>query len=218
MPLGPYLSATRRTSPTMRQLLTAFTLPLTLAATLSGCGWYTNVPAQITVVEVKPGRVTYGPVVDNVHSTAVEDPTVTLRAEPGSIGSTFNSIDITFYKDLGATSDGTTLKSIPVGNRLPAMHVGLSFHVDSSNFPSDPLNVNPIEQADVGQKVYVGRYTFSPPVMTRLVEEYGMLPSNDTDTNQPGVFADCVLHGADDANFPAEVEFWVPITFSGNGS
>lgn len=195
----------------MRQLLTAFTLPLTLAATLSGCGWYTNIPAQITVMEVKPGRVTLGPVVDGVHTTTVEDPSVTLRAEPGSIGATFNSMDVVYYRDLGYANN----QAILAGNHLPALHVGLSFHVDSSNFPSNPMIVNPIEQGDVGAKVYVGQYTFTPAVMTRLVEQYGLITSGD-EANQPGIYAACSLHGVDDANFNAELEFSIPITYSGN--
>jgi hypothetical protein len=192
-----------------RILLSIFAAP-TLFASLatSGCGYYTNIPAQITVYETKPGRVSYsGSATVGTALTHVDDPNVTLRAEPGSIGATYNKMTVTYYRAI----DGVQIGS----NLIPPLKLGFTVHVDSSNYPSNPMDIGkPIDQAAVGKSIWVGRTSFIPPIMTRHVEQYGAT-ANGNDGNQAGLFAKLELVGSDDANFDASLTLFVPITFSG---
>jgi hypothetical protein len=198
----------RRTSILKRLLLSFLAVPALFASlATSGCGYYTNIPAQITVLETKPGRISYsGSISLGTGVTKVDEPEVTLRAEPGSIGATYNKITVTYYR-----IDGTAVGS----DKLPPLKLGFTFHVDSSNFPSNPMDVGkPIDQSQVGKSIWLGRSTFVPPIMTRHVEQYGSV-ANGTDGNQAGLFAKIELVGSDDANYDASLTFFVPIIFSG---
>ena len=169
-----------------------------LGALLPGCGYYTNIPAQITLMGTTPGRVTYEP----DKTLKIEDPLVTLRADPGRIGATFNSMKVSYFDAAGK----------PLTADLPTMNLGLTFHVDSSNFSSNPIDpTKPMVQADTGRTLYTGLSVFTLPILTRLVEQYGSKAS----ANAAGVFAQVIIAGADDANFPIEQTFFVSIIFSG---
>lgn len=178
-----------------------------LLTSLGGCGAYTNIPAQIVVAEVKPGKVTYTVTnTDGAKQTSIEEPSVTLRGDPGSLGVTYNTMNVKYY-DIASNQLPST--------SIPSMKLGLTVRVESSVFPNDPLAVGEMNLGDVGQKDYVGRYSFSPPILTRHVEEYGA-SSDLTKGNQAAVYAEVELVGADDANWPADLIFFVPIIFSGS--
>jgi hypothetical protein len=107
------------------------TLLVATAALLSlpGCGWYTNIPAQIMVVAVKPGRVTYQPPnASGQRLVEIEPPLVSFQGEPGSIGANFTQMSVVYQ----TTALGTT------GAGLPAVKMGMSFRVESSNYATAP--------------------------------------------------------------------------------
>ncbi|MDB5096005.1 MAG: hypothetical protein JWM80_426 [Cyanobacteria bacterium RYN_339] len=181
-------------------------LPIIVAAlaALPGCGYFTNIPAQVVVAEVKAASLVYGEGT-TANSIKIDSPEAVLRTDPGSVGVTFNSINVTYYK-----IDGTAVAATD----LPPLKLGMTCHVDGSQYPSNPLDpANSITQADQGHKVWVGRTTVTLPIVTRHVEQYGGRTTNDG--NQAGIFAKIVMNGVDDANFDSSITFFVPIVFSG---
>lgn len=66
---------------------------LAVFAGLSGCGWYTNVPAQVSVVSIEPSTVQ---VAIEGAKVAFTNPTVTVQGQNGSIGTTFGRADISY--------------------------------------------------------------------------------------------------------------------------
>lgn len=189
----------------MKRLLTSAAAVLTLAS----CGMYTNVPAQVFVASVKPASLSYQkPDADGFREIKIESPEVTLRGEPGSIGATFSQMRISYYK---TDSNSNGLPSQVGNGDVAAVNTFLTIHVPSSNFPSDPSG-NPMDVTQTGQMIQVGSVTTQVPVVTRHVEDYGM---NLTNYANAALTAEVVWTGTDDAGFPTEVRFHVPITFHG---
>jgi hypothetical protein len=181
-------------------------LPFIVAAVaaLPGCGYYTNVPAQIVVADVKPATLVYGEGT-TANSIKIDSPEVTLRTDAGSIGATFNSMYVQYYN----------INRAPIGqNDLPQLQLGMTVRVEGSQYSSNPLDpANAITQSEQGQKVWIGRTTVPLPIVTRHVEQYGGRTTNDG--NQAAIWAMVTMKGVDDANFDATLIFYVPITFSG---
>lgn len=171
---------------------------------LAGCGWYTNLPAQITVQSVKPGRVTYEPVdTRGIREIKVDTPVVTLQGEPGSIGASFSKMTIQYFLSNEAPS-----------TKLPTQKVGFGFRVDSSVYPTQP-NAARIGQAEVGTAIDVGKRELEFPVITRHVEQWG-LETVAPEGNAAVVTATCTCVGVDDANLDISLVVQIPIYFSGN--
>jgi hypothetical protein len=181
-------------------------LPYIIAAVaaLPGCGYFTNVPAQIVVAEVKPATLVYGEGTTG-NTIKIDSPEATLRTDAGSIGATFNSIYVQYY-DINRAPIATT--------KLPQLQLGMTVRVEGSQYSSNPLDpANAITQAEQGQKVWFGRTTVPLPIVTRHVEQYG---GDTTSTgNQAGIWAMVTMKGVDDANFDTSLIFYVPIMFSG---
>ncbi|MEB3284970.1 MAG: hypothetical protein VKN33_06770 [Candidatus Sericytochromatia bacterium] len=172
----------------------------------AGCGWYTNIPASILVVSVKPGKITYEPPnTAGVREIKTENPVVRLQGEPGSIGANFSIATVQYTR-----SNGTDIAA----DKLPPMRIGLSFRVESSTYPAQP-GTGPIDQSQVGRIIDAGRTEIELPVLTRLVEQYGQ-DNNPPEGNAPLITANVIFQGADDANFPISLSAFVPIYFSGN--
>jgi len=182
-------------------------VPTLLASlAMTGCGFYTNIPAQILIGEVKPATLNYELIrTDGTREIKIEVPTVTLRAEPGSIGFTVDTLKVTYFRAVGSGKEQID----PA--KIPPLTLGTTFRVESSNFPSDPSGPN-IDQTAVGKSIYVGRYTYTLPIITRHVEAFGALPANYQDA---AIYAQVSMSGVDDANFPSTYTFFVPITFNG---
>ena len=176
-----------------------------LASLASGCGWYTNIPAAIVAVGVTPGRVLYEKKSNEVITT-ITNPKVTFRADPGSVGATFDLIDVTYVRNDGRTKTDAAL--------LPAMVLGATVRVDGSVYPDNPLAAGPLDQTKVGTNVFVGRFEYEIPVITRHVEAYGSRSSGN-EANANAIYAQCIFRGADDANWPIEATVIAPIVFNG---
>lgn len=174
---------------------------LALASLASGCGWYTNVPAAIVAVGVSPGRVLYETKASETVITTV-NPKVTFRSDPGSIGATFDAIQVTYTR-----YDRTKVDA----SQIPEIVIGAHVRVDGSVYPDNPLAVGPLDQTKLGSAIYVGRFEYEIPVINRYVENFGSQSSQ----NQAGVNAICIFKGVDDANWPIEVAVNVPIVFNG---
>lgn len=171
----------------------------------AGCGWYTNIPAQVAVHSVKPGRVTYEPPdTRGIREIKVEAPVVVLQTEPGSIGVNFDSMTVT-YRLIN--------RSVVSASKLPGLQMGFSFRVDSANYPVQPAAAK-VPQADQGVTVDVGKRELEFPVITRHVEQFG-LETQAPEGNAPMVTAECTLSGVDDANLGVSLPVFVPIYFSG---
>lgn len=184
-----------------RTLIAAATTILSLA----GCGWYTNVPAQIAVHSVKPGRVTYEPPdTRGIREIKVEPAVVTIQGEPGSIGASFTEMSVT-YKLINLSN---------ASSKLPMLRMGFTFRVDSSVYPTQPTAAR-IGQAEQGTAIDVGKRELEFPVITRHVEQFG-LETQAPEGNAAMVTADCSCIGADDANLPITLNVQIPIYFSGN--
>lgn len=170
---------------------------------LPGCGWYTNIPAQIAVHSVKPGRVLYEPAdTRGIREIKVETPVVTIQGEPGSIGANFSKMSVQYQ-----------LSSDTASAKLPALKVGFTFRVDSSVYPVQPT-VAKIPQGDVGLSVDVGKRELEFPVITRHVEQWG-LETQAPEGNAAMVTAKCICVGVDDANLELQLNVDIPIYFSG---
>jgi hypothetical protein len=177
-----------------------------LALLASGCGWYTNIPASIYVYAVEPATVVYGPTdTRGVREIKVTGPTVTFQGEPGSIGANFDSALVTYRLSNQATSTS-----------LPQLSLGLTFRVDSSNYPVRTAD-EAIGQATIGTAISTGRTTIALPVVTRHVEDFGSRATGGpaTEVNAAAVTAVVVFTGSDDANLPVSLEARIPIFFSG---
>lgn len=66
---------------------------LAVFAALSGCGWYTNVPAQLSVLSVEPSTVHVA--IEGAKVTFT-NPTVTVQGQNGSVGALFTQANVTY--------------------------------------------------------------------------------------------------------------------------
>lgn len=156
-------------------------------APLSGCGLYTNVPAQIKVgsSDNVTATVTYS-VDQNKISADVKNPKVTLQGEPGSIGVTYNEIKIEYLPTSLSLNPRTVV--IAGSIRVPSSH-----------------------KFDADNKVIQGSTTTELPVISSHVVQLGNPLSQGRINSQ--ISAKVTLSGTDDAGFPASLEFFVPINF-----
>ncbi|MNX88006.1 hypothetical protein D3C86_1199610 [compost metagenome] len=157
---------------------------------LAGCGWYTNVPAQISVQSVEPGTV--GVVFNGNSPPAFTNPTVTATGEHGSIGATYTQAQLTYFDGAG--------KAI---TELDAKGVYLNLRVA-------PASLTPYTSDTSKDRTFTqGTGKAMLPIVNQKVLEYAT-------SNKPGtITAQVVLVGLDDAQFGSTLRVNVPIVFSG---
>lgn len=185
---------------------------------LAGCGWYTNIPAQINVVSVEPSTVTvrYAKAKDTTgtvtNTVSFDQPVITLSGQPGSIGALFTVADITYRDSLSLGTD----KAPATVTDLKVQKVYSSQRVDSSamreNAGGGFVDIKPDEK-NPGQmgntKLTLGTTKFTLPIITNEVVAYGAPGSGKS----ASIFAQIILSGTDDANWPLKREIIVPISF-----
>lgn len=186
--------------PVMKRHLLAAALALSTAA----CGWYTNIPASVYVKSVTPGTLNYGATdTRGVREIKIDNPNIVLQGEPGSIGVNFDSVVVRYL-----LSNGTESKN------LPRLSMGMTFRVESSNYPSRP-DEKEISLEAVGKQIAAGVSTVTIPVITRHVEQFGEKATGDAEANAAAITAEVTMSGFDDANLPVSLVARVPIFFSG---
>lgn len=121
----------------IKLLLTSFLLLIN-----SACGAFTNVPAQYNIDGSSDfvATVTY----DASKNPTIKLPKIKIKGEPGSIGATFNTMNITYS----------------VGD-VSATQVSVAYRVDSSHFMDEKGNI------------IVSGGTFELPVISPKVIDYG---------------------------------------------
>ena len=175
-----------------------------VAIALSGCGLYTDLPAQVHVSNVTPGIITYTkPDAEGYRDDTITEPQLTLIGEPGSIGVTFVEMTVDYLNNAE--------QFVPTSD-LPELKLRTAFRVESSNYSSNPADASkPIDQTQVGKSVYAAQNTQTLPICSRWVEDYGRSTAN----NAAVLTAQVKLSGYDDAGWPQEVDVDVPIVFNG---
>ncbi|PIQ26747.1 hypothetical protein COW36_00670 [bacterium (Candidatus Blackallbacteria) CG17_big_fil_post_rev_8_21_14_2_50_48_46] len=162
---------------------------LLLASVVAGCGLYTNIPAQ---VKISPGTngglrasVTY--TVDQSRISAeVKNPTLVLEGEPGSIGVTYDTINIEYLP-----------QSLTLNPRV--VRITGSVRVGSSH------------QFDKDGKPIPAKGEVELPIISSHVVELGNPLSQGRINSQ--ISAKVTLEGTDDAGWPASLDVYVPINF-----
>lgn len=157
---------------------------------LAGCGWYTNVPAQISVQGVEPGTV--GVVFPSSGPPTFTNPTLTAIGEQGSIGATYTQAQLAYFDSAGkAISD------------LEAKGVFLNLRVA-------PASLTPYTSDSTKDRTFTqGTGKAMMPVVSQKVLDYAK-------ANKPGpITAQVLLIGKDDAKFDTTLNVYVPIVFSG---
>jgi hypothetical protein len=194
---------------TVKRLL-GTSLILGVMSALTSCGWYTNVPAQIHVKSVLPSSITvnYKPSTDAklTYEATVSDAVLTLAGDPGSIGATFYSVDVTF-------TDGTAGNGAPVAaTGLTKQVIDMSLRVEPSVFREDPRKDELDDQHWEERKLIIGTGQMSlSAIVNRQILDFGFKRTSNV------VTAQITLSGQDDAKFPASLTVNVPITFTGYG-
>lgn len=156
-------------------------------AALTGCGWYTNVPAQISVASVEPATVL---VTIEGAKASFTNPTVTLKGQNGSIGATYTKADVV-YK-VGAESAGIANKSMYINLRVDPTYL--------KKYPAETSTTKEVEfTPGSGQAVL--------PIIDQDVIDAGKSKRSMT--------AIVTLTGGDDANFGTSLPIYVPIVFTG---
>lgn len=162
---------------------------LLLAGVLAGCGLYTNIPAQVNVEAPADGAavatVTYA-VQQGSISADVQNPTIALEGEPGSIGVTYNQIAIEYLP-----------ASLSLNPR--EVIVAASIRVPSSH------------EFDGENNLVVGRVETELPIISSHVVQLGNPLSQGRINSQ--ISAKVTLTGTDDAGFDAVKTLYIPINF-----
>lgn len=171
---------------------------LTLLTWLSGCGWYTNVPAQLHVASIDPSTVSV--VFNGTNPPQFTNPTVTLAGEPGSIGADLSDAAIS-YTDPSKTGNASAITAL----NMPGQGIGLRVEAAylKSYGTTGNTSTNPEFVAGTGKAVL--------PIVNQRVLDY----AKQGDPKPGSVTAYVVLKGLDDAHLPAQVAFFVPVVFSG---
>lgn len=164
---------------------------------LAGCGWYTNVPAQIRVQNVEPATV--GVVFAN-NVGQFTNPTITAMGEQGSIGVTYHTATIAYYESSTATK-----------NKIDGLsaNTNINMRVEGSFLKSYPTAGQGATQPN---EFVVGSGKAVLPIVNQAVLSYATSTSPKPGT----ITAYVVLDGTDDAKYPTQLKFYIPITFAGN--
>jgi hypothetical protein len=196
---------------------------LALLAT-AGCGWYTNLPAQLDVISIEPAVVAVEYVRTKPESplqgitAKYTQPTVTFAGQPGSIGVTFRKIGITYYRpgsgsepgDCTATKCGDVIADINSGKELRLMEF---VRVDTSAMREDyEKGYQEMDPAEFSKKrLIIGQGKAQVPIINNEVLTLAV----PTKTTRPSmIYAKVIFEGEDDAKWPYTKEVNIPITFA----
>lgn len=167
-------------------------LLILLSGITLGCGYYTNVPAQYHIVQSADtsltGEVAYS-FTGTSYTYTVKNPKLMLEGEPGSIGLTFDTLTIEYTPE-------------SVAQKLPPVTILTTFRLGSSHF------------RDGSGNLIKGTGVEEIPVISSKVAAYG---SSQLEII-PQISARVSLKGLDDAGFPVDITFGVPINFIKAGS
>ncbi len=194
----------------MKRLL-GMSLVLGLVAPVTSCGWYTNVPAQIHVKSVAPSSITVnykepGAGAKATYEATISDAVLTLAGDPGSIGATFYSVNVTFTN--GTSQDGNGNPATASG--LSKQAIDMSLRVEPSVYREDPRKDELGTEKWEAGKLIIGTGQMSlGAIVNRQVLDYGFQRTSHA------VTALVTLNGYDDAKFPTSITVNVPITFTG---
>lgn len=166
-------------------------IALTAASVVSACGQYTNFPARIHISGESNlvGEVTY--TFDSAGKAAIvaKNPKLVLIGEAGSVGATFDTMNITY-------------QGVPDSFAAKSVNLKAGLRVDSShNFEATPSAAT-----TTMPKVIQGKGNMDLPVVTPDVINAGRAMLTP-------ITAVVTLQGIDDAGFPVDLQFGVPINF-----
>jgi hypothetical protein len=162
---------------------------------MAGCGFYTNVPAQVHVKTVDvPAKLEYkfdsslGKVI-----VVATNPKVTFESLPGSIGITYDEMIVSYR-----TSDDKTMTDTPAGG----LKIRTTVRVPSSHLVRDTAG-NVTAGGNSGS-VELG-------VLSPLVSKFGL---TNFDKGNPTMLI--TLNGEDDARWQHSLTLNLPIQFAGS--
>ncbi len=189
-----------------------------LALGLPGCGWYTNVPAAINVINIEPSTVAVEYLLSKPDGTIkgitakYTNPTVTMAGQPGSIGATFKNMGIAYYSPGAGVCCGNIIPDINAGKEL---RMKAFVRVDSSAMREDyEKGYQEMDPAEFQKKrLTIGQSKFVVPVVTNDVLALAA-PAPGKGTRPTIIYAQVILEGEDDARWPYTKELFIPITFS----
>jgi hypothetical protein len=178
---------------------------------LAGCGWYTNLPAEIRLVGIEPSTVTikYTKVVSAQGGTSYNvdytQPVVTLQGAPGSIGVTYDTASLIYYAPSKDTNPPAAIDALKIGSMFT------SVRINSSALREDPAAGNQDVTNYDQKKIILGTTKWTAPVVTKDLIDYGAPDKG----NPKLVVAELVLSGKDDARWPASAKtIDVPVAFA----
>ena len=159
---------------------------LLLLLFITGCGPYTNFPAQIRVKSLDPSSavVSFQREAVGISVQQINNPVLTLQADPGSIGATYTVARILY-------SDGAGQRIAILGKEL-----GVTIRVPPSTF------------IDAQGKVVLGVGSSTLPIVNKEVVAFAV-----GNSGIGALVADITLEGTDDAKWPADLTLSVPILF-----
>jgi hypothetical protein len=170
---------------------TAAMIALTVASVFSACGQYTNFPARVHISGESNlvGEVTYTTDAQGKVTAVAKNPKLIVIGEAGSVGATFDSMNITY-------------QGVPDTFAAKVVNLKTGLRVDSShNFER---TINP--DKTIVTKMIPGKGNMDLPVVNPDVIRSGL-------TLLTPVTAVVTLQGIDDAGFPVDLQFGVPINF-----
>jgi hypothetical protein len=183
----------------MRRIATM--LALTVASAVSACGQYTNFPARIKISGESNlvGEVSYqfDQSTSGVKVTATtKNPKLILIGEAGSVGATFDTMNITY-------------QGVPDNFGSKSVNLKAGLRVDSSH------NFERTVAADktTVTKVIQGKGQMDLPIVSAEVVRVGNPFNNSGGYISAPISAVVTLQGIDDAGFPIDLQFGVPINF-----
>jgi hypothetical protein len=177
----------------------AFSLAIALTVFVTACGQYTNFPARIHVSGESNliGEVLYAG--DPAKPTVtVKNPKLVLVGESGSIGATFDKMNITYT-------------GVPDSFASKILNLTTGLRVDSSHQFEQIIDNKQPNNKIVPSKLINGKGGMDLPVITADVVKLGN-PAGGSFINVP-ISAVVTLTGTDDALWPVDLQFGVPINF-----
>lgn len=159
-----------------------------------GCGLYTNIPSQVHIVQDKDSpliaKVIYNTDSNKITYT-IQNPTLTLETEPGSIGVTYNKISIKYLPEEYLSQYKITTNVVITGE----------LRVGSSHF------------RDKDGNLIISRGSTELPVINPQIIALGTPQSHGGSGISTQISAEVLLEGTDDAGFPASFTVNIPINF-----
>jgi hypothetical protein len=176
-------------------------IALTAASVGSACGQYTNFPARIKIsgesnlsaeVNYQFESATGGTKV----TATTKNPKLVLMGEAGSVGATFDTMNITY-------------QGVPDNFGSKSVNLKAGLRVDSSH------NFERTVAADktTVTKMIPGKGQMDLPIVSAEVVRVGNPFNSAGGFISAPISAVVTLQGIDDAGFPVDIQFGVPINF-----